>query len=125
MIKAQLKSNFDPTFLLSLPKKLMWRRERAFNLERERGIWLKSWAKVGLKLCLYQTSFFYYYFFHPPTCLFLPCFSLPPRNHSLSPNNHNSRPILSLPLPSYPLFFPLQIFLPKNRHLPPPTSPKL
>ena len=33
-IKAQLKSNFDPTFILSLKKKkkkLMWKRERVFN----------------------------------------------------------------------------------------------
>jgi hypothetical protein len=52
-------------------------------------------------------------------------FSLPPRNHSLSPNNHDSRPLLSLPLPSYPLFFPLQTFLPKNPYLSPPPLPEL
>jgi hypothetical protein len=56
MIQAQLKSNFSPTFLLSFKKETDVEERESLQLEREREFWLKSWAKVGLKLCLYQTS---------------------------------------------------------------------
>jgi hypothetical protein len=58
MLKAQLKFNFGPTFILSLRKKTDVEERESLQLERERKIWLKSLAKVGLKLCLYQTSSF-------------------------------------------------------------------
>ena len=52
MIKAQLKLNFDPTFLLSLKEKLPVEETESLKLEREREreIWSKSWAKVEFKL---------------------------------------------------------------------------
>jgi hypothetical protein len=56
MIQAQLKSNFSPTFLLSFKKETNVEERESLQLEREREFWFRSWAKVGLKLCLYQTS---------------------------------------------------------------------
>jgi hypothetical protein len=57
MIKAQLKSNFMPTFILSFflkkkkkkKKKLTWRKE-SLKLERDGKFWLRNWPKVRLKL---------------------------------------------------------------------------
>jgi hypothetical protein len=56
MIKAQLKSNFSPTFLLNFFKTTDVEERESLKLERESEIWLRSWVKVGLKLCLYHTS---------------------------------------------------------------------
>jgi hypothetical protein len=56
MIQAQLKSNFSLTFLLSFKKETDVEERESLQLEREREFWLRSWVKVGLKLCLYQIS---------------------------------------------------------------------
>ena len=42
MIKALLKFNFGPTFLLSFFKKADVDERESIQLERERKIWLKS-----------------------------------------------------------------------------------